>query len=120
MSAHTPGPWVAREWPGRDHEGESIVQGWTITDSEGHRVPLCSGETSDLSEAEANAHLFAAAPDLLEALTMGAQLNTPDLLDWVADRLVTAYGESPYVDFVVALRERAQAARAAIAKAKQP
>jgi hypothetical protein len=69
MSAkHTPGPWVAREWHDRDHEGECTAQGWTVTDRDGHRVPLCSAETTDLSEAEANALLQAAAPDMLEAL----------------------------------------------------
>lgn len=52
---------------------------------------------------------------LLRALTMGAQLNTPDLLDWVADRLVHVYGENPNVDFVQSLRLRAEAGRAAIA-----
>jgi hypothetical protein len=67
---------------------------------------------------EANARLIAAAPDLLHAQTMGSSLNTPDFLDFVADRLVNVYGESPNVDFVLSLRSRAQAGRNAIAKAE--
>ena len=59
----------------------------------------------------------AAVSDLLAAQTMGAQVNTPDFLDWVADRLVHVYGESPNVDFVLSLRYRAAAGRAAIRKA---
>ena len=49
---------------------------------------------------------------LRKALTTGI---TPqgEFLDWVADRLVW-YGDNPNVDFVVSLRERAKAARAAL------
>jgi hypothetical protein len=76
---HTPGPWVAREWHDRDYEGECIAQGWSVTDSDGHRVPLYSGETADLSEAEANGQLIAAAPELLAALER--LLNSGDVRD---------------------------------------
>ena len=67
---------------------------------------------------EAGPHVFAAAPELLEALTMGAEINTPDLMDWIADRLVFVHKENPNIDFVKSLRNRAATARAAIAKAK--
>ena len=67
---------------------------------------------------KSNIHLIAAAPELLEAWTMGQTLNTPDFLDWLSDRLVNVYGESENVDFVLSLRERAKAGRAAIAKAE--
>ena len=59
-----------------------------------------------------------AAPDYHKACTCGAQINLPDFLDWLADRLVNVYGESPNVDFVHTCRDRAKALRAAIAKAK--
>lgn len=62
--------------------------------------------------------LMAAAPDLLRTQTMGAEVNTPDFLDWVADRLVHVYGENPNIDFVLSLRARAKAVRAAIKKAE--
>jgi len=57
-----------------------------------------------------------AAPDLLEAQTMG-NTSTPEFLEWIADRLVHVYGESLNADFVLSLRKRAKAGRAAIAKA---
>jgi hypothetical protein len=44
-------------------------------------------------------------------------MDTPTFMDWLADRLVAVYGEKPSVDFVLSLRERAKAGRAAIAKA---
>jgi len=49
--AHTPGPWRAID------SGES---NWCITDQHGHQVSSVFGDAPD-------AHLIAAAPDLLEA-----------------------------------------------------
>jgi hypothetical protein len=49
--------------------------------------------------------------ELLKAQTMGASKNTPDFLDWVADRLVTVYKDDSNVDFVLSLRERARQGR---------
>jgi hypothetical protein len=60
-----------------------------------------------------------AIPELIAAQTMGVQINTPDFLDWIADRLVNVHGESPNVDYVMSLRDRAKAGRDAIAKAKE-
>jgi hypothetical protein len=64
-AAHTPGPWCV--------ESDRSVTAWT---PEGSRVPLPtitiahvhSGGTATLAEADANAQLIAAAPDLLLAL----------------------------------------------------
>lgn len=67
--------------------------------------------------AQANARLIAAAPDFYHAATTGAQVNLPDFLDWIADRFVHVYGESPDVDFVHTCRDRAKLLRVAIAKA---
>lgn len=67
---------------------------------------------------ESNKALIAAAPDLLECLTDGAQLSTPDFLDWIADRLVNVHGENTNVDYVFTLRDRANKMRKAIAKAR--
>lgn len=64
------------------------------------------------------ASLIAAAPALLAAQTMGAQVNTPDFLDWVAARLVDFHGDHPNADFILSLKERARAGRAAIAQAE--
>lgn len=57
MSKHTPGPWYP------DHfEGISIFH-----DVKDRRFPVCRIEPISEGEGEANAHLIAAAPDLLEA-----------------------------------------------------
>ena len=56
MSKHTPGPWVANLTsvePKDEHEW--VNDGWIIANCQG-------------SDALANAHLIAAAPDLYEAL----------------------------------------------------
>lgn len=58
-----------------------------------------------------------AAPDFYDASTRGAQVNLPDFMDWIAARLIR-FGDSPNVDFVLTLRERANLLRAAIAKAE--
>jgi hypothetical protein len=60
---HTPGPWVASDdkrgiWD-IIADGHMLAQVWRVT----------HGPVNDLP-AEANAHLMAAAPDLLEALQM--------------------------------------------------
>lgn len=56
--------------------------------------------------------------DLLAAHEPDNDPSGPDFLEWIADRLVHIHGESPNVDFVLALRRKAARARAAIAKAK--
>jgi len=66
---------------------------------------------------EAIAHALNCYDDLLFTHTMGVSMNTPDFLDWMADRLVNVYGESPNVDFVQSLRDRAKMARYAMSKA---
>lgn len=70
------------------------------------------------AECMQNAVCAAAAPELLASLTMGAQVDTPTFLEWVADRMVHQYGEPDHIDFVLSLRIRAATMRAAIAKAQ--
>lgn len=109
---HTPGPWRFYTEP--------QPNGCPIVGAKGLMIAMLahSIKYDDQHEtAIANARLIAAAPDLLDAQTMGASLNTPDFLDWIADRLVHVYGEPEGIDFVSSLRERANAGRAAIAKA---
>ena len=62
MDKHTPGPWVAKRWT-----TESDVIGWYFVVC-GHRLPLSEFESDNPDEVEANAHLIAAAPELLVAL----------------------------------------------------
>ena len=68
---HTPGPWSTYTilQPSENHRG------WEIAPKRGNRVaavyPMCTEDGSDPSEeAQANARLIAAAPDLLAALKM--------------------------------------------------
>lgn len=121
----TPGPWhVGYGITGIGCTNAKIgghaklfdVRGWGYFTGDGHGGLGLSYEEA-MAIQKANACLVAAAPDLLESQTMGIQLNTPDFLDWIAERLVNVYGESPHVDFVVSLKDRAAAGRAAIAKA---
>ncbi len=83
----------------------------------GVRIRILSRDDGIITVGYERSALESAAPDLLAAQTMGASKNTPDFLDWIANRLVRAYGENPNLDFVLSLRERAQAGRLAIVKA---
>ena len=107
----TPGPWVV--------DANGVQARWNIDDVNGNSVALTHQLPSDKDwqKRDSNTHLIAAAPELLEALTYGQTLNLPDMLDWVADRLVNVHGENGNLDFILSLRERAHIARAAIAKA---
>ena len=90
QAKHTPGPWAAL-----------MQDPPTIADRRGCRVATsCALPGQSAEEQEANAHLIAAAPDLLEALRL--LLEASDGLN----------GESEWLD------ERLNAARAAIAKAE--
>lgn len=96
----TPGPWTI----GAMESGQVAVDGLNGEEVTGWLDPH-------------DGHLISAACDLLQCQTMGAQLNTPDFLDWIADRLVHVYGEDPGIDFVLSLRDRACIGRVAVAKA---
>jgi hypothetical protein len=121
MNALAPAPWtislVKSQW--RPHWRNSV----SVMDAEhGEICVLTHGYEIDgkgnSCPSWQNACLIAAAPDLLACQIMGMEkLTTPDFLDWIADRMVGIYGESPNADYVHSLRERAKAGRAAIAKA---
>lgn len=107
---HTPGPW---QWDGNVCDYDPEQEAPWIVDVELSRVLTGTIKCKN----PADARLLAAAPDLLACQTMGAQLNTPDFLDWIADRLEHIHGEDPNVDYILSLRARADAGRAAIARA---
>ena len=57
MTSHTSGPWIAAQTAGHEIHGQSLV----YTEKTGKHVAI-------VYDGAADAHLIAAAPDLLEAL----------------------------------------------------
>ena len=83
---HTPGPW-------KEHEG--FIIGRFNSDNEIHDIcdPRCAPPDADIiCEMNANAHLIAAAPELLEALMFCLSFLTAnnDGEDDVVERIKTA------------------------------
>jgi hypothetical protein len=110
---------IASLAPGRSREASRMVACWNAW----HGLP--TNAAKELAEIGGVADLLQHAnkmrqdvDSLMQTQTMGSDMNTPDFMDWLAARLVTVYGESPSADFVVSLRARASAGRAAIAKVK--
>jgi len=106
MSAHTPGPWIAREYVGG--VAPNTHRGCEITCSQNTQI-VCEipdycfyGE--EVENNQANARLIAAAPDLLAAL-----IEARDLIEMLA-----------FVDREPAEGSVGHRIRAAIAKATQP
>lgn len=106
----TPGPWESKTIYG---DLKVIQKGSYEKLAAGMVSYRCVTET----ENKHDACLIAAAPELLKSLTDGATVDLPELLDWVADRMVHVYGENENIDFVLTLRHRASVCREAIAKA---
>lgn len=103
MSKHTPGPFEAVE-------GSSF---WTIETADGQRLANTLDSemifigSDEFNHSEANAKLFAAAPDLLDALLMAEEILAR--LEPIVDR-----GE----DDSISVEAELIFARAAIAKAQ--
>lgn len=67
MSKHTPGPWIVSPWHNVSEDCEFLVDFLPIGPSlEGPFVANVLLLNSDYAEANANARLIAAAPDLLD------------------------------------------------------
>lgn len=69
MSKHTPGPWVVEERP----PNMRVIFAGLTTDRRPAPCVLMDGDQ------EANAHLIAAAPEMLEAL----KVVTDTLIEWL-------------------------------------
>lgn len=67
MSKHTPGPYEVRAFLPRQGAGSGHFQIIQIQDGSAHIASIWILEKTPHAIAEANAKLFAAAPDLLEA-----------------------------------------------------
>lgn len=100
MNKHTPGPWSAVI-------GSSF---WTVEEGGGQRIANTLDSecvfigSDEYNHSEANAHLIAAAPDLLEALESALEAFEEIQGSCSTDRIIC--------------QEESQKARAAIAKAK--
>lgn len=79
MSIHTPGPWIAEPEEASEHRGIAITapaNGWIVATI----LPDDGRAADDVDWA--NAHLIAAAPELLEALKEAvAYIRTVELLE---------------------------------------
>ena len=99
----TPGPWVASK---SDRSIGPVIR--DDDQSYGMILPVAWVEFDGKpGHHQSNANLIAAAPDLLNCLTMGQTMQTPEFLDWIADRLVYVHGEHANCDFITSLRKRA-------------
>ena len=98
---HTPGPW---ELTPTVHTGRKNIFG-TAKNLEYHVSTLVSGSRNDLAIFKANAHLIAAAPELLEALE-------------TAERIIRDYVEEPELPEMCSMAETRDICQEAIAKAK--
>lgn len=107
MSAHTPGPWdPAANWP----HGMSMV---CHHDGSGWRPVADCAVSGDA--AEANARLIAAAPELLEALQLVADLSSQEWQESDGSRKGAVDNQGNRLHFIS--ESVMGAARAAIAKA---
>lgn len=101
MSKHTPGPWETGSLMTRV---EIMPEGWNAPMC----IADCHAKNAPQSECErvANAHLIAAAPELLECLTdLVSELEKTGLFGWAGDTLTD-------------LQHRVSEAQSAIAKAE--
>jgi hypothetical protein len=118
---HTPTPW--RVYTATYNKQKILGIGEASGPDQGNGIVAYNGTMwGEMAQAKTNAAFIVRACNshhaLVECQTMGASLNTPDFLDWVADRMVSVYRESPNVDFVLSLRDRAKSGREALAAAQ--
>jgi hypothetical protein len=99
---HTPGPWIVKE-------NRAYKTSWLIYDQEGNQLAQVANwqDKTFNCDAEINANLIAAAPDLLEAL-----------LEAEAGLEFAGADKEPEGQFVPAPTLALRIVRAAIAKAK--
>jgi len=71
--AHTPGPWTVHVWGDKSYEINAALD--TVCN-----VPGFDDDTVDAGNAEANASLIAAAPELLSAMR-----GSLAFLEWASD-----------------------------------
>lgn len=121
MTRYAPGPWNVCEpttWPpDYDLPAERLRATWTVGVRPGGAIAFVAG--ADPEQAEANARLLSAAPELLAACEMILDVRTCMLLQCVhADFLMHEILERHDVPSVQLLAKKAQdLAKIAVAKA---
>lgn len=90
---------------------DGIMDGWS------YDHPCLDGDLAN-EAADALEARDKTIAELVAAIDEGVQVSTPELMDWVADRLVLVYHESQNVDYVQSLRSRAKKLRLASSKAQ--
>lgn len=98
----SPGNWFYGEYGGVDGQGFFIGSNQYYDGC--NYVARINGTTE---KHKADAKLISKCPELLKTI-IGDNHTLPELLDWVADRLVYVYHEHPNVDFVQELRNRSK------------
>jgi len=103
MSKHTPGPWHMIHWPGEGHMAVGSIN-WRSDEAIARMIrvyPRYDRENGvnapAVAEAEANARLIAAAPELLAACQRAHQRFQELGLDWLGkgpDPLVAAIAKA--------------------------
>lgn len=103
---YTAGPW--RVFTPEDYEGPSSLPGLGIENHEGKAVVWYAAEPETGLANDHDAHLIAAAPDLLQAL-----IEVTASLEWYAHARCRGINDGPIMPSAMAV----ELARAAIAKA---
>jgi hypothetical protein len=118
--AATPGPWEydACEVRATGPTMPPDVSQWIVTGygpeiyGEGHEPGVQNGDDGHFiaGAREWVPALLAENDELRDALRWtGSPTPHPEFLRWIADRLVNVHGENPNVDYVLSLRQRADA-----------
>ncbi|WP_272582792.1 hypothetical protein [Providencia sp. PROV261] len=83
---HTPSPW-------RCHDKRPNCSGYSIFGNDGQYIAFV-GDSDQLSPIDANAHLIAAAPELLEALQSLLTYGCITGDDWVIEKAEAAISKA--------------------------
>ena len=100
---HTPGPWnVHHHAHLQNEQWLSVLHGaWDITHNYADRPEVVAdAKYSAMTDEEnlANAHLIAAAPDMLEALENLIKANWPDAIDEAFEQAKSAISKAKGVE----------------------
>ena len=84
MSKHTPGPWVVSADPLHFHSLTTVIGGKESLQKNGppQQMIVQVGGFAEWQEAEANARLIAAAPELLEVLRLMVAMAETGMCDF--------------------------------------